>query len=42
MISKEAKIMLKENNMIILNSPEKCRRNGQKVVEGKSQYLIIL
>ena len=39
-ISKGGKIMIKmikENNMIILNSLEKCRGNGQEVVEGKSQ-----
>ena len=29
--------MIKENNMIILNSLENVEENGQEVVEGKSQ-----
>ena len=36
-ISKGGKIMIKENNMIILNSLENVEENGQEVVEGKSQ-----
>ena len=36
-ISKGENIVLKENNMIILNSLENAEETGQEVVEGKSQ-----
>ena len=39
-ISKGGKIMInmiKENNMLIINSLENVEGNGQEVVEGKSQ-----